>query len=193
MRKFTWLSVFAAGVALLFISGSFFPCLAVDACYKTKDGKDFHILAKPGDKCKKDETLIQLSGGGGGGIDTSKIYEAFCSLEEICGCDNCGIGSGYDCEPFQAWTGYTNDGTKVKATCENSGTSGYCTCSCLPNDLLLTGGVECQTTGTGRIDVLQFEYPSGYPYPLTWQGRCVSPTGTFPAPQQIVIYCYPQS
>ena len=73
MRKFTSLSVFAAGVALLFISGSFFPCLAVDACYKTRDGRDFHVLVKPGEQCKKDETRISLDGGA---QPTFIIYEA---------------------------------------------------------------------------------------------------------------------
>ena len=83
MRKFTWLSVLSVSVALLFISGSFHPCQAADACYKTKTGHDFRILVKPGDDCKKDESRITLSGGGG--APNLKFHECWYATD--CGCD----------------------------------------------------------------------------------------------------------
>jgi hypothetical protein len=160
MRTFTWLSVLSVGVALLFISGSFYPCSALDACYKTKNGKDYRVLVNPSDQCKKDETLISLSGGGG--IDISKVYAANCYWYE------------------SDYIGTTDGGTELTDVGCYSGQ--FCWCSCLDNDLLLTGGAECSS---GSIDNSHHN-EGNLTYPHGWTASCSNDT----TPDFMWISCY---
>jgi hypothetical protein len=107
MRKFTLLSVFAAAVALLFLSGAFFPTEAEQyVCHKTKDGKIERFVDDPS-KCKKDESFILWPASPVEPVISGKT----CTFADVCICDSGSIlrAGGAHCVTGTGTQSYLSD------------------------------------------------------------------------------------